>query len=241
MKKAVADVGIEIYDVFPNLLSSPEGVLSKRQKELGVVCIDIGASTTGITVYEEGVLKFSSVLPIGGDSVTNDIALGARTSIDVAEKLKINYSEVGLDETEVKEREIPLHEIAPNEEGSISNIYLSQIVTARYEEIFYFISQELKKIGRDGMLPEGAILVGGAVKQQGLVELAKTALRLPVFIGLPVEKEALTETSISDPVFAPVVGTLILGNKYSFRGSPLNLNLSGFFDSIMKVFKKILP
>lgn len=241
MKKAVADVGIEIYDVFPNLLSSPEGVLSKRQKELGVVCIDIGASTTGITVYEEGVLKFSSVLPIGGDSVTNDIALGARASIDIAEKLKINYSEVGLDETEVKEREIPLHEIAPNEEGSISNIYLSQIVTARYEEIFYFISQELKKIGRDGMLPEGAILVGGAVKQQGLVELAKKALRLPVFIGLPVEKEALTETSISDPVFAPVVGTLILGNKYSFRGSPLNLNLSGFFDSIMKVFKKILP
>lgn len=241
MKKAVADVGIEIYDVFPNLLSSPEGVLSKRQKELGVVCIDIGASTTGITVYEEGVLKFSSVLPIGGDSVTNDIALGARTSIDVAEKLKINYSEVGLDETEVKEREIPLHEIAPNEEGSISNIYLSQIVTARYEEIFYFISGELKKIGRDGMLPEGAILVGGAVKQQGLVELAKKALRLPVFIGLPVEKQALTETSISDPVFAPVVGTLILGNKYSFRGSPLNLNLSGFFDSIMKVFKKILP
>lgn len=96
------------------------------------------------------------------------------------------------------------------EEGSISNIYLSQIVTARYEEIFYFINQELKKAGRDGMLPEGAILVGGAVKQQGIIELAKKSLRLPVFIGVPVEKESLTETSISDPVFAGVVGSLIL-------------------------------
>ncbi len=202
IRKAVADVGIEVYDIFPNLLASAEGVLTKRQKELGVVCIDMGASTTGITVYEEGALKFSSVIPIGGDSVTNDIALGARTSIDVAEKLKINYSQVGLDELEVKPYEIPLSDISQMEEGSINNIYLSQIVTARYEEIFYFINQELKKAGRDGMLPEGAILVGGAVKQQGIVDLAKKSLRLPVFIGVPVEKESLTETSISDPVFA---------------------------------------
>lgn len=98
IRKAVSDVGIEIYDVFPNLLSSPEGVLSKRQKELGVVCIDIGASTTGVTVYEEGVLNFASIIPVGSDSVTSDIALGARTSIDVAEKLKLDYSEIGIEE-----------------------------------------------------------------------------------------------------------------------------------------------
>jgi cell division protein FtsA len=241
MKKAVADVGIEIYDVYPNLLAAPEGVLTKRQKELGVVCVDIGASTTGVTVYEEWVLTFSSVIPIGWDSVTNDIALGARTAIDVAEKLKINYAEVWLDEVDTKEREINLSEIVPSEEGTISNIYLSQIVTARYDEIFYFVRQELKKIGRDGMLPEWAILVGGAVKQQWVIELAKKVLRLPVFIGLPVEKQALSETSISDPVFAGVVGSLILGNKYSHRGMPLNFNVKGMFDSIMKVFKKILP
>jgi cell division protein FtsA len=241
MKKAVADVGIEIYDIYPNLLASAEGVLTKRQKELGVVCIDIGASTTGITVYEEGVLKFSSVIPIGGDSVTNDIALGARTSIDVAESLKINHSTVGLEAGVDKEKEIQLNEIMQNEEGSITNLYLSQIVSARYEEILYFISAELKKAGRDGMLPGGAILVGWAVKQQGLIEMAKRILRLPVFIGLPVEKEALSETSISDPVFAWVVWNLILGNRYSYRGSPLNINFRWILSSIMKVFKKILP
>ena len=241
IKKAVGDVGIEIYDIYPNLLAAPEGVLTKRQKELGVVCVDIGASTTGVTVYEEGVLKFSSVIPIGWDSVTNDIALGARTSIDVAEKLKVNYSQIGLDELDTKEQQIQLNEISQTEEGEISNLYLSQIVTARYDEILYFVSQELKRIGRDGMLPEWAILVGGAVKQQGVIDIAKKVLRLPVFIWLPVEKEAMSETSISDPVFAGVVGWLILGNKYSYRWMPLNINFTGMFSSIVKIFRKILP
>lgn len=241
IKKAVADVGIEIYDIFPNLLAAPEGVLTKRQKELGVVCIDMGASTTWITVYEEGALKFSTVIPIGWDSVTNDIALWARTSIDIAEKLKINHSEIWLDEIDHKTVEIQLSDIHPSEEGTISNIYLSQIVTARYEEIFFFVSQELKKVGRDGMLPEGAILVGWSVKQQGIIEIAKKMLRLPVFIGLPVEKESLTETSISDPVFAWVVGSLILWNRYAHKRSPLNINISWMFGSVIKVFRKMLP
>ncbi len=241
IKKAVGDVWIEIYDIYPNLLTAPEWVLTKRQKELGVVCVDIGASTTGMTVYEEWVLKFSSIIPIGWDSVTNDIALGARTAIDVAEKLKINYSQIGLEEGETKEQKINLTEISQTEEWEISNLYLSQIVTARYDEILYFVSQELKRIGRDGMLPEGAILVWGAVKQQGIVELAKKVLRLPVFIGLPVEKEALSETSISDPVFSGSVGWLILWNKYLMKGLPLNINFSGMFQSIIKVFRKILP
>ena len=241
IRKSVADVGIEIYDIYPNLLAAPEGILTKRQKELGVVCIDIGASTTGISVYEEGVLRFSNVIPIGWDSVTNDIALWARTSIDVAEKLKLNYSEVGLDTLTAKEVEIQLKDISWSEEGSISNVYLSQITTARYEEIFYFVSQELKKVWKDWMLPEWAILVGGAVKWRGVVDLAKTILRLPVFIGIPVEKESLSETSISDPVFAWVIWWLVLGNKYSHWWSGLNLNISAFWTSFLKVCKKILP
>jgi len=241
MKKAVADVWIEIYDIFPNLLTSAEWVLTKRQKELWVVCIDIGASTTGITVYEEWVLKYSTVIPIGWDSVTNDIALWARTSIDIAESIKLSHATVWLSEETDKELEIKLSDISSSEEGTISNIYLSQIVTARYEEIFSFISAELKKIGRDGMLPEWAILVGWAVKQSGLIDTAKKVLRLPVFIGLPVEKESLSETSISDPVYAGVVWNLILWNRYGRKGSPLSINLGWIFASIVKAFKKILP
>lgn len=243
IKKAVSDVGIEIYDVLPNLLASPQWVLTKRQKELGVVCIDIGASTTGITVYEEWVLKFSSVIPIGWDSVTNDIALGVRTSIDVAEKLKLDYVQLSLEEEDpaAKDREIHLSEIGSGEEGTVSEKYLSQIATARYEEIFFFIRDELRKVWKDGMLPEWAILVGGGAKANGLVDIAKQILRLPVFIGIPVEKEALSETSISDPVFASVIGSMIFANKYSVGRIPFTINISGMFQSIVKVFKKILP
>jgi len=242
IKKAVADVGIEIYDILPNLLTAPEGVLTKRQKELGVVCIDIGASTTWVTVYEEGVMKFSTLIPIGWDSVTNDIALGARTAIDVAEKLKLNYSQISLEDGDIKDEIISLSEISQSEEGEISTAYLSQIVTARYDEILYFVSQELKKIGRDGMLPEGAIIVGWGAKAYGLAELAKKILRLPVFIGIPQEKQSLSGTSISDPVFASVVGSLIFWNKNIYaRPFNLNFNIWWLFDSVKKLLRKLIP
>ncbi len=242
IRKAVGDVGIEIYDVIPNLLASPEGVLTKRQKELGVVCIDIGASTTGITIYEEWVLKFSSIIPIGGDSVTNDIALWVRTSIDVAEKLKLDYATLrAWEEEPLLDTQISLSEINPGEEESVSSEYLWKIATARYEEILHFVRDELRRVGRDGMLPEWAILVGGGSKANGLIDIAKEILRLPVFIGIPVEKDSLTETSISDPVFASVIGNMVFANKYSVGNIPFSLNIKGMFESIVKVFKKILP
>lgn len=243
IKKAVADVGVEIYDIYPNLLSAPEWVLTKRQKELGVVCIDIGASTTGVTVYEEGTLKFSSIIPLGGDNVTNDIALGVRTSIEVAEKLKIDFSELNLSE-ELKDKEedqIDLWSLNIGEEWNLSALYLSKITTARYEEILFYVREELRKVGRDGMLPEWAVIVWWGAKLRGLVETAKDILRLPCFIGTPVEKDNLADTSISDPVFASVIGTMILAQKYSGGNSFFSLNISGFFKSIAKVFKKLLP
>ncbi len=242
IRKAIADVGIEIYDIYPNLISSPEGVLTKRQKELGVVCIDIGASTTGITIFEEGVLKFASLIPIGGDNVTNDIALGVRTSIDVAEKLKLDYAQLNLEKAEkYTDQEIDLASLNIGETGSLSLLYLSKIATARYEEIFYFIREELRRAGRDAMLPEGAIIVGGGAKVRGILEISKEILRLPCFIGTPVEKDALSEATISDPVFAAVIGNMILANKYSHGNIGFTLNVFGIFGSIAKVFKKLLP
>ncbi len=242
IRKAVADVGIEIYDIYPNLLSSPEGVLTKRQKELGVVCIDIGASTTGVTVYEEGVMKFASLIGIWGDNVTNDIALGVRTSIDIAERLKLDYSELNLEKVErYQDESIDLSKLHIGEDGMLSRLYLSQIATARYEEIFYFIREELRKVGKDGMLPEGAIIVGWWAKSRWILEIAKETLRLPCFIGTPVEKDNLADTTISDPVFAAVIGSMILANRYASSSVPFSLNIGGMFGSVVKVIKKLLP
>lgn len=244
IKKGIYDVGVEILDVYPNVLAAPEAVLSKRQKELGVVCIDIGASTTDIAVYEEGSLIFASVIPIGGEHVTSDIALGTRVSIDTAEKLKIEYGDIALaKEEKTKDEEIDLSKISKNETTSVSRKYLSEILRARYSEIFYFVNNELKRIGKDGMLPEGAVITGGGAKMRGILDLSKEILRLPSSIGIPEDSDLISGTSIGDPLFAGIIGTLLLSQKYGVhRGSfKLNVSLTGWLASLKNVFKKIIP
>ena len=214
VRKGFKDVGIDVVDVFPSLLTSPEAVLSRRQKELGVVCIDIGSSCTGVTVFEEGILRHACVIPVGGEYVTSDIALGVRVSVDVAEKLKTDYVDLTFcDLAKPKDEEIPLSRIDKKETETVSKLYLSQIAQARYREILTLINQELKRLGRDGMLPEGAIFVGGGSKVRNLIDLAKQELRLPCAIGFPEDQEYVTGTSVSDPGFAGAVGALLLSQR----------------------------
>ncbi|MDD2565302.1 MAG: cell division protein FtsA [Candidatus Gracilibacteria bacterium] len=242
IKKGVFDNGVDIIDIYPSLITSSEAVLTKRQKELGVVCIDIGSNTTGITVFEEGVMIYSSVIPLGGENVTSDIALGARVSIDLAEKLKTEYGDVMLCKLEKKDEEIDLDKLSKNETGKLSLKYLSEIARARYSEIFYFISSELKKISKDGMLPEGAVLTGGGVKMKGILELSKEVLRLPSSIGLPEDSDFISGTSVSDPQFSAVIGTLILSQKYGVhKSSNFKFNIGGFWNSLKNLFGKIVP
>jgi len=242
IRKAVSDVGIEVLDVYPNLLSSPEWVLTKRQKELWVVCIDIWASTTWMTVYEEWVLKHSAVIPLGGDSVTNDIALGMRTSTIVAEKLKLEYAIASTEEKTVPDRKLNLEKLSMWEEWEISLEYLSQIVTARYEEIFYFIREELKAIWKDGMLPEWAIFVWWGVKVKQFLDSAKQNLKLPCFIWTPILEDDISDWFVNDPVSAAVIWTLILSNRYAIEtGWGFSLNIWWFLKSFVNVFKKLLP
>lgn len=155
IKKGIYDVGVDIADFYPNVITAPEAVLSRRQKELGVVVIDIGASTTDIAVYEEGSLIFATIIPIGGEHVTSDTAIGCRVSIDLAERLKVESGDIAFSKDEkAKDEEIQLSKLSKTETATISKKYLSEIVRARYAEIFYYVNNELKKIGRDGMLPE---------------------------------------------------------------------------------------
>lgn len=180
------------------------------------MCIDIGASTTGISVYEEGSLTFASIIPVGGEHVTSDIALGGRVSIDLAEKLKLEYGDIGLAKDEsYRDEEIDLSVLNKLENDTISRKFLSEIIRARYAEIFYLVNMELKKVGRDGMLPEGAVLTGGGAKMRGVVDLAKEVLRLPASIGIPNQNENVGGASIVDPVYASVIGTLLLSQHYS--------------------------
>ncbi len=211
LEKCVDQAGVDIDEIVPATIAASEAVLTKRQKELGSVVIDVGAGCTSIAVFEEGTILHSITLPVGGESVTNDIAIGLRTSIDTAEKIKIEFGSV-LPE-EIAEREmIDLSSVSKVDTQTVSKRYMAEIMQARYYEIFSLVKAELARIGRSGMLPAGALLTGAAVKAPGVLDLARDVLGLPVQMGFPVDIGGVVE-KVDDPAYATALGTLVWGMR----------------------------
>lgn len=241
LENAVHQSGVDVDDFIPAPLAAAEAVLSKRQKELGVVVIDIGAGSTGIAVFEEGITLHTAVLPVGGDSVTNDIAIGLRTGIDTAEKLKIEYGTVNP--ASVTDREtVDLSALSRTEVQHVSKRQLAEICEARYAEILEMVKDELKRIERDGQLPAGCVLTGGGAKIPELTTLARDTLGLPVGIGFPAEVDGIVD-KIDDPSFATVIGLILTGAKGTAHRPyhPSHINLGKTMEGVKKFFKKLLP
>lgn len=198
-------------------LAASRSVLTKNQKDLGAVLIDIGFGTAGMAVYEEGNLLNASVFPVGSGNITNDLAIGLKCSIETAEKIKLSFGFALAREISGKEK-IDIEQIDESVKASPSRKFISEIIEIRLSEIFEFINNELKLIGKAGQLPAGVILCGAGSKMPGIVELAKRELKLPVQIGVPETNELeLTNAEfgsrIEDPEFATAVGLLFWGNN----------------------------
>ena len=163
------------------------------------------------------------VVPIGGGHITNDIAIGLRTSIDVAEKVKVNYGSTLPDEIGKKDQ-INLAEIDANEEGEVSRHHVAEIIEARLEEIFTLIDKELRRTNRSGMLPAGAVLVGGGAKLPGVIDLAKKILRLPAQAGFPLELGGIVD-KVDEPGFVTAVGLALWGAEEATLNSPGSLRM----------------
>jgi len=221
--KAVNNCQIEIEGFVMEPLAAAKAVLNKRQKELGVVAIDIGGGTTSIAVYEERELIHIAVLPIGAGHITNDIAIGLRTSIDVAEKVKLKYGSALASEISKKEQ-INLADFDPNEEATISRRHVAEIIEARLEEIFFMVEKELKKINRSALLPAGAILTGGGACMQGSIDLAKDILKLPAQTGFPIELSGLVD-KVDNPAFSVSIGMILWVLE-----DPVSMNPKSGFD-----------
>jgi cell division protein FtsA len=216
---------------------------------LGVVLVDIGGGTTSLAVFEENNLIHTNILPIGGNHITNDIAIGLRTSIDVAERVKLEYGNA-LPREIGKKEEINLAEIDSNEEGIVSRYHVAEIIEARLEEILSLANKELRAIGREKLLPAGVVLTGGTAKIPGIVDLAKSTLGLPAQTGFPVQLGGLID-KVDEPTFVTVIGLILWGleNENRGGGSTLGTKLtgtisSGFGNSIGGVKKwldKFLP
>lgn len=187
-----------------NGLAATEAVLSRQQKEAGTVVVDIGAGTTNLLVVEDGEVQHAAVLPIGGLHITNDLAIGLKTDLDIAEQVKLKHATltqpVKAGSIHIKTNDGMVH---------FSHEDIAMITEARVDELFEYVDKELQRVHRSRKLPGGVVLVGGGSKLPGLAEFAKERLQLPARIGRIQPVGGLVDT-VSDPAYASVVGLMLL-------------------------------
>lgn len=196
-------IGIKTSNIFAGPLSGAFSTLTKREKDLGVVGIDLGASTTTMTVFEEGKLIFMKVLPIGCGKISDDICLWLQIPQEDGEKIKIAVGDAFPDKIDSKET-VSLSEFCPNEDKSFRKKDLAIVVSSRLEQIFDLVNKELKQINKFANLPGGAVLYGGGSMTKNIVDLAKNCLKLPVRVAQPEFNGSIEE----DPGFAVALGNI---------------------------------
>jgi cell division protein FtsA len=211
--KCVHKAHVEIEDLVLEPLASGEAVLADGETDLGVVLVDIGGGTSDIAVYTDGAIWQTVVLPLGGNQITNDIAIGLRLPFGVAEELKVTYGHCDpslIDEDDM----IDLSQFMPDCNDLVPRKLLAEIIQARAEELFTMVHEEVKKSGYDGLLPAGIVLTGGTAELPGIDELAGQILDLPTRIGSPLGLHGLAD-SISRPAYATAVGLLLWGLRHT--------------------------
>ncbi len=211
--KCVHKAQVEIEDLVLEPLASSEAVLADGETDLGVALVDIGGGTTDVAVFSDGAIWHTVILPIGGNLITSDIAIGLRLPFAVAEELKITYGH--CDPTTIAEDDmIDLSQFMPDCNDLVPRKLLADIIQARVEELFNMVHDELKKSGYDGLLPAGLVITGGTAELPGILEVAGQALDLPARIGSPLGLHGLAD-SISRPAYATAVGLLLWGMRHT--------------------------
>jgi cell division protein FtsA len=218
LKTCVSRAGIEIEEIVLNQIATSQSVLTHDEMELGAGLIDIGGGTTEIAIFERGSLWYTSVIPIGGDNFTNDIAVGLRTPIPDAEKIKKKFGCVSSPLSEDEET----IEVPPVGRGKkpriLSRQLLSDIIQPRAEEIFRLIDNETKRMGYEKSLNSGIVLTGGTALLDGLEEVAEEIFDLPVRRGEPMGIGGLVDR-VSTPDFSTAVGLILYGyNQWKDKG-----------------------
>lgn len=211
--RCVHKAQVEIEDLILEPLASSEAVLADGETDLGVALVDIGGGTTDVAVFSDGAIWHTVVLPIGGNLITSDIAIGLRLPLGVAEELKITYGH--CDPTSIAEDDmIDLAQFMPDCNDLVPRKLLAEIIQARVEELFTMVHEEIKKSGYDGLLPAGLVVTGGTAELPGILDLAGQTLDLPARIGVPMGMHGLAD-SISRPAYATAVGLLLWGLRHT--------------------------
>ncbi|MGN7613575.1 cell division protein FtsA [Magnetococcales bacterium HHB-1] len=205
--------GLDVADIILEQLASAEAALTSDEKELGVCLLDIGGGTTDIAIFADGHLKHTAVLAIGGDHITNDIAVGLRTPTREAEQLKRKYG-CALSSLVDPEETIEVPSIGDRSPRLLARHILAEIIEPRVEELFTLVNREIVRSGFEEQIAAGIVLTGGSSITDGMVELAEEVFNKPVRRGPPQGVGGLTDV-VASPVYATAVGLVLFASRYN--------------------------
>jgi len=223
--KSCSRAGLQVNDLVLQPLASSRAVLTTEEQELGAVVVDIGGGTTDMAIFLEGSLWHTEVLPLGGNQVTNDIAIGLRTPASEAEKIKIKHG-CALATLVKHEETLDVPSVGGRPPRTLSRQILCEIIEPRVEEIFGMVQQRLKKTGYEDMCASGLVITGGSALMDGLQDAAERTFGLPIRIGKPRNIGGLMDV-VNSPVYATGVGLVLYGAENqqepprTFRGGGL--------------------
>ena len=227
--------GLEVKDIVLGQLAASEAVLIPDEKELGAALVDIGGGTTDLVVFSQGAVRQTAVFGLGGNHLTNDIAVGLRTPLVESEKIKTKYG-CALTAMVKKEEMIEVPSVGGRRSRSLSRQILAEIIEPRMEEIFSLVHREILKSGYENLIPSGVVLAGGTASLEGLPELVEQIFNLPVRRGYPAGVGGLMDV-VNNPMYATGVGLVLYGKRYGSEGRVKN-NERGLFGKMGRGVKK---
>ncbi len=212
IEKCVRKCGLDVEEIILEPLASSHAVLMEDEKELGVCLVDIGGGTTDISVFHDGSIRHTGIIPIAGDQVTGDIALALRTPRQCAEEIKIKYGCASV-RGAAEDQMIKVPGVGDRMPRELSRQVLAEVIRPRYEELFSLVQENLRRAGFEELVAAGGIvLTGGTSKLEGVIELAEEIFHMPVRLGVPENVEGLADV-VRNPIYATGVGLLLYGKQ----------------------------
>jgi len=234
--KCANRAGLDVYDIILESLASSEAVLSDEEKNLGAAILDFGGGTTDLAVFSQGSIKHTSVLTLGGDNLSNDVAIGIRTPFKEAEKIKIKYG-CGLTSLIGKDETIEVPSVGERSMRTISRELIGEILEPRVEEIFSLIYQELVRSGYDDLVTSGLVATGGSSMLPGVPEILEQVFNMPARIGYPANVGGLKEI-VNSPMYATAVGLILYGANLEKREKKFRIRDTNIFNRIVSRMKR---
>ncbi len=236
--KAVRRAGLQVKDIVLQPLASSYAVLEPDEKDLGVLLVDIGGGTTDIAIFKDGSIRHTQVIGLGGENITNDIALGLRTPPKEAEEIKKKYGCAMAKLLEEDDTEIEIKGVGGRNPRKVSRKTLSAIIEPRVEEILSIAYREVRKVWDPELLAAGVVLTGGTSRLTGIEQLAEEIFDLPVKVGRPRAISGLTDI-VEDPIFSTAVGLVKYGiEKQNLTFIKTKEGGNNVFDAILQRMKK---